>query len=330
MSVKDTIILNPTDLKYLLIDSLRLYSDNIEFVDGNNPYRFTINKKSIYIYIKNVHESGKNRNNPDECRIQIGYTENFNAAINSKTDILCFGYFADEQIFTAWDPHEMRDRYNKKSTISKYSRFSVQREAAEEGISSYKDSNNLQVISFKPKYLGLYVDNFNNIHHLEPDELKILINKSDEVIEEELIKFNNQTLHIMHAQRKRDPAFKKYVNEAYNNQCAMCGIQLQLIEAAHIVPHSHEKGTDDVNNGIALCALHHTAYDRGLIYFDEEYQILINHSKMEYLEKIKLDSGYRKFQNLHFDKLQLPQNHSSFPLVENIKIANQIRGIVLS
>ena len=74
MSVKDTIILNPTDLKYLLIDSLRLYSDNIEFVDGNNPYRFTINKKSIYIYIKNVHESGKNRNNPDECRIQIGYT----------------------------------------------------------------------------------------------------------------------------------------------------------------------------------------------------------------------------------------------------------------
>ncbi len=29
MSVRDTIILNPKDLRYLLIDSLRLYSDNV-------------------------------------------------------------------------------------------------------------------------------------------------------------------------------------------------------------------------------------------------------------------------------------------------------------
>ena len=42
MSVKDTIILDPKDLKYLLIDSLRLYSDNVVFLDGTNPYRFSI------------------------------------------------------------------------------------------------------------------------------------------------------------------------------------------------------------------------------------------------------------------------------------------------
>ena len=46
MIVRDTTILNPTDLKYLLIDSLRSYSDNVSFIDGRNPYRFSINKKT--------------------------------------------------------------------------------------------------------------------------------------------------------------------------------------------------------------------------------------------------------------------------------------------
>ena len=83
MSVRDTIILTPKELRYLLIDSLRLYSDNVAFIDGNNPYRFSINKKTFYVHIKNVHESGENRTNPDECRIQVSKSVNFNEAIES-------------------------------------------------------------------------------------------------------------------------------------------------------------------------------------------------------------------------------------------------------
>ena len=45
MSVKDTIILDPSDLKYLLIDSLNQYTNNTYYIDGRNPYRFSINKK---------------------------------------------------------------------------------------------------------------------------------------------------------------------------------------------------------------------------------------------------------------------------------------------
>ena len=47
----------------------------------------------------------------------------------------------------------------------------------------------------------------------------------------------------------------------------MCGIQLGLIDAAHIIPHSNEKGTDDLDNGISLCPLHHRAYDRAFDLF---------------------------------------------------------------
>lgn len=337
MSVRDTIKLNRKDLRYLLIDSLRLYSDNVAFIDGNNPYRFSINKKVFYVLIRNVHESGDGRSNQDECSLQLSNTIGFVQALNSQIDTIILGYFADEKVFTAWNPRFQNDRFDsdyKKRTkvrnVRVYSRFSVQKQAAVDGIATYRDSNEQSVISFKPEYLGLYLENVETIHYLNDSELKELIGQSDNL--------NNQNadgefdtsegvLTITHARQKRDPNFRIKVYNAYNNKCAMCGIGLELIEAAHIVPHSHELGTDEIDNGISLCALHHTAYDRSLIYFDEQLDILINESKMEYLEKVGLDSGIRKFEKLAFDKIQIPENHTLRPNIGNIKIANQTRGI---
>jgi putative restriction endonuclease len=108
----------------------------------------------------------------------------------------------------------------------------------------------------------------------------------------------------------------------------MCGIQLELIEAAHIVPHSHELGTDDISNGLTLCSLHHKAYDRSLIYFDTNFKIIINEKKMDYLEKVGKDSGFRKFQSLGFESIQLPDNYTLRPNPSNVNLANKIRGIV--
>ncbi len=330
MSVRNTLILNPSDLKYLLIDSLRLYSDNVVFIDGNNPYRFSINKKTFYVLIKNVHESGDGRANQDECRIQISESKNFNDAMNSRTDVIVLGYFADEKVFTAWNPYLMRDRFNQKQTISLYSRFSVQKQAAISKIAAYRDTNGQSVLSFLPDYLGLYLENLSKIHLLSDAELLELVSQSDNLNTQNQdgeVDFAEGQLTITHTRYKRDPRFKTIVYDAYDNRCAMCGIQLELIEAAHIVPHSHEKGTDEIGNGISLCALHHTAYDRSLIFFDENFNILINDSKMEYLQKVGLDSGFRKFQTLAFDKIQLPTNHTLRPNTENIKLANQTRGI---
>ncbi len=331
MSVRKTVILNHSDLKYLLIDSLRLYSDNVVFIDGNNPYRFSINKKTFYVLIKNVHESGDGRGNQDECRIQVAKSQNFNAAMNSQTVVIVLGYFADEKIFTAWNPYQMRDRFNVKQTISLYSRFSIQKKATNTKISAYRDSKQQSILSFQPDYLGLYLENLSKIHLLSDAELIDLVKQSDSLNNENLngqFEHTEGQLTITHTRYKRDPRFRSIVYDAYDNRCAMCGIQLELIEAAHIVPHSHEKGTDEIGNGISLCALHHTAYDRSLIYFDENFNILINDNKLEYLEKVGLDSGFRKFKALAFDKIKLPSNHTLHPNIGNIKLANQTRGII--
>ena len=338
MSTRATQILNPSDLKYLLIDSLKSYSDNVEYVDGRNPYRFSINKKTVYILIRNVHESGMNRENQDECRIQISNSQSLIQALNSRINVIVLGFFADENVFTAWDPLIFNNRFNdwfmdtsKAKTVSVYSRFSIQRNANQNKIGNYVDNNGQSIISFKPEYLGLYLDNITNIHNLNAAELFKFVEFSDKENDEDFtgsISLGKEQLVVTHTRYKRDPNFRKKVYEAYNNKCAMCGIQLELIEAAHIVPHSHESGTDDISNGIGLCSLHHTAYDKPLIYFEIDFSIKINNNKMKYLEKMGLDGGYRKFEDLSFDKLRLPQNHILQPNLGNISLANQIRGIV--
>ena len=331
MSERETQILNHTDLKYLLIDSFNLYTEDSSYISGNNPYSFSINKKTAYILIKNVHESGSGRGNEDEARIQIARTSNFLEALNSGKPNLILGYFADYNVFTAWNPFLFYDRINARQTVSKYTRFSIQEEAQKEGISCYKDNNGEVVITFRPEYIGLYLDNYKSMHLSDKDALQELIKRSENIEETENetgeeFELDDNTFIITHKKFKRDPLFKKIINEIYDHRCALCGIQLELTEAAHIIPHSHESGTDDPTNGICMCPLHHTAYDKGLIYIDEQYNIKINEAKIEYLQKIRKDGGIRKFEKLQDEKLCLPSSYS--PSIDFLRLANQIRGIV--
>jgi putative restriction endonuclease len=69
--------------------------------------------------------------------------------------------------------------------------------------------------------------------------------------------------------RKRDPAFVEATLRNYRYRCAVCGFDLVLnrqvvgLDAAHIHWHAHG-GPDSLENGLALCKLHHWALDKGL------------------------------------------------------------------
>ena len=134
-------------------------------------------------------------------------------------------------------------------------------------------------------------------------------------------------IEITHNQYARSPQFRQDVREAYQNRCAMCGVQLELIEAAHLVPHNHPKGLDTVSNGIALCALHHRSLDTGLIYLDANYSILINPVRQKYLVRMQRIDGFLKFRRQLSDTIALPHDLSDYPLRENIELGNQLRGI---
>lgn len=67
-------------------------------------------------------------------------------------------------------------------------------------------------------------------------------------------------------QRLHQTEFRERVVRAYQHHCAVCRLKRdELLEAAHIVPDADPLGAPVVPNGVALCRLHHAAFDRYLI-----------------------------------------------------------------
>jgi putative restriction endonuclease len=95
------------------------------------------------------------------------------------------------------------------------------------------------------------------------------------------------TLDPSIGKQKRDPTFRQRVLRAYEYRCAVCGFDVRLgnellaLEAAHI--RWHQYGGPDIEcNGLALCVLHHKAFDRGAITVIDEILVvsdLVNGSK---------------------------------------------------
>lgn len=78
-------------------------------------------------------------------------------------------------------------------------------------------------------------------------------------------------------QRLHQPVFRRDVLQAYNSQCAVCGLGIAgLLDAAHIVPDRNEHGIASVINGIALCKNHHAAFDGGLLAVAEDLTIHVS------------------------------------------------------
>ncbi len=102
-----------------------------------------------------------------------------------------------------------------------------------------------------------------------------------QVIEDLLVAHFPETLHedilmalgipapvVTRTRRSRDPAFRDAILSAYHYACAVCGFDVRIdnrviaLEACHIQWHEAQ-GPDEVNNGLALCSMHHKLFDRG-------------------------------------------------------------------
>lgn len=74
--------------------------------------------------------------------------------------------------------------------------------------------------------------------------------------------------------RLHQRAFRERVLDAYRRQCAFCRLRHEeLLDAAHIIPDAAPEGEPVVRNGLALCALHHTAFDRYFVGLRPDYVI---------------------------------------------------------
>lgn len=104
--------------------------------------------------------------------------------------------------------------------------------------------------------------------------------------------------------RLHQRSFRERVLEAYQRQCAFCKFRHEeLLDAAHIIPDSEPDGEPVVQNGLALCTLHHRAFDRHFIGVSPDYRIEIRADILQERDGPTLVHG---FQALHGQALVLP------------------------
>ncbi len=84
-------------------------------------------------------------------------------------------------------------------------------------------------------------------------------------------------------QRRGQSFFRDSVLAAYCGMCCVTGIKLaSLLRASHIVPWSIDpKHRLDPRNGLCLNVLHDAAFDRGLITFDSNLELLLSRALRE-------------------------------------------------
>ncbi|MCX5644665.1 MAG: HNH endonuclease [Phycisphaerae bacterium] len=123
----------------------------------------------------------------------------------------------------------------------------------------------------------------------------------------------------------RDSDFRRKVIIAYDRRCAVTGLQLKLVDAAHIVPVGAAGSCDDVTNGLCLSPTYHRAYDRGLVVLTENYEMQINRKKERELARLGFSGGLAEFKAPLGRQIILPADRRQWPAIECIRSANAFR-----
>jgi putative restriction endonuclease len=82
-------------------------------------------------------------------------------------------------------------------------------------------------------------------------------------------------------ERRRSRWWRSAVLQAWDRQCAFCGYDGQLYQASAGVEAAHVRwfafdGPDALDNGLALCVLHHKLFDLGALGLDGELRVLVS------------------------------------------------------
>ncbi len=111
------------------------------------------------------------------------------------------------------------------------------------------------------------------------------------------------TVQIQHRMHQR--SFRERVLRAYRSMCAVCLLRhAELLEAAHILPDDHPQGEPVIPNGVALCKLHHAAFDANILGIRPDYKLEIRDDVLHEHDGPMLKAG---LQEVHGQALHVPR-----------------------
>jgi putative restriction endonuclease len=124
---------------------------------------------------------------------------------------------------------------------------------------------------------------------IDPDVARGLVTSGSKIEE-------NVRRYIAQETRRRlhQPVFRATVLRAYNTRCAVCALRhAQLLDAAHIVPDRDERGIPVVRNGLALCKIHHAAYDSAVLGIRPDLVVEIHADLLDEIDGPMLEYGLK-------------------------------------
>ena len=96
--------------------------------------------------------------------------------------------------------------------------------------------------------------------------------------------------------RLHQRGFRMRVLQAYRERCAICRLRHQeLLDAAHILPDGHPRGRPIVPNGLALCSLHHAAFDRNVLGVSPDLKVDVRLDVLNEVDGPMLEHGLQGF-----------------------------------
>jgi putative restriction endonuclease len=118
-------------------------------------------------------------------------------------------------------------------------------------------------------------------------------------------------------QRLHQVLFRPRVLRAYESRCALCRLRhTPLLDAAHILPDRHPHGDPIVPNGLAMCKIHHAAYDANILGIRPDHVIEIRTDVLEEVDGPMLRHG---LQEMHGSRIDLPRSVRDRPDTDRLE-----------
>lgn len=314
---------------FLKLDAADKHPSRYQVYTDNTSFRITV-------YIWNVTHGGGTVRSATEYRIQVtgvvgpAGLNKFIPETGGKTLIL--GWWDKVGVFVGFD--YTRHGGPLGASPSMQINEETLRAAHIGGFATHAKGNGEIAIAFRPHFIGNYIENLESLHGcgVFPRETRLLnkigenpANVEDDEITRE-VPAERQYAVVSTRRVLRDMNFRDRVLTAYSHRCAMCGIQLKLLDAAHILPAAHPDSTDETRNGISLCTLHHRAFDRGLVTFDKRYHTHLNEQMADAFQRSGHDGGIGRFRHNLRPLLILPPDRRDYPRPDFIDAVSTMRG----
>lgn len=146
---------------------------------------------------------------------------------------------------------------------------------------------------------------------IQVDDLNAVLDRTPGAYEEPNAAVRRAYVTRTVRQRLHQVAFRERVVRAYQERCALCALRhTELLDAAHITPDTEADSDPVVSNGVALCKLHHAAFDRFFFAIRPDYRVEVRPSILAESDGPMLVVG---LQQIHERRILLPRRAIHLP-----------------